>query len=115
MPTEWDQLHENAGPDTPITVYGEGFGAGIQKGGQYQAEKGFIVFDVMVGKWWLKPDDVAEIADSLGLDTVPYIGQFSPRVAWHRISTGDYASRWPGAQMEGFVGKPLVDLMDRKG
>jgi len=112
--SKWTKLSDKAG-GAPITVYGEGYGAGIQKGGQYREDKDFIVFDVRVGKWWLQHENVCEVADTLGLSVVPYIGMFSPKVAWHRISTGDYSSAWPGAKLEGFVGKPLVDLMDRKG
>jgi len=41
-------------PDTDAVVYGEGYGAGIQKGGCYSPDKRLIIFDVLVaGKWWL--------------------------------------------------------------
>ena len=112
--SKWTQLSDKAS-GAPITVYGEGFGAGIQKGGHYQAEKGFIVFDVRVGPWWLKHEDVCEVADTLGLPVVPYVGTFNPRVAWTMIASGDYKSAWPDAPLEGLVGKPLVDLQDRTG
>jgi hypothetical protein len=37
-------------PDTPVVFYGEGYGAGIQKGGgDYSVPKDFILFDIRVG------------------------------------------------------------------
>ena len=40
-------------PDSWAVIYGEGYGAGIQKGGGHSPTKKFIVFDVLVeGKWW---------------------------------------------------------------
>src|SRR5678810_751924 len=39
-------------PETDVVLYGEGYGAGIQKGGDYSDTKKFIMFDVLVdGKW----------------------------------------------------------------
>ena len=58
-----------------VVLYGEGFGAGIQKGGgEYQQAKGFILFDVLIGKWWLSHDNVVQIAERLELPVVPYFG-----------------------------------------
>src|SRR3990167_3524303 len=51
-----------------VVMYGEGIGAGIQKGGgDYSKDKIFVLFDVLVdGKWWLDYDAVIEIAGKLG-------------------------------------------------
>lgn len=59
----------------PMTLYGEGYGAGIQKGGgNYREGVSFRLFDVLVdGKWWLDWENVAGIAESLGIKTVPVI------------------------------------------
>lgn len=35
-------------------LYGEGYGARIQKGGgNYRPDQDFVLFDVLVGEWWL--------------------------------------------------------------
>lgn len=64
-----DRLREALWPEgTPASVvlYGEGYGAGIQKGGAYQADKAFILFDVLVGgKWWLDRLAVEDVAGKL--------------------------------------------------
>lgn len=100
-----------------VTIYGEGYGAGIQKGGgNYRPDKGLIVFDVKVGPFWLHPSDVADVAFQFpDLDVVPEIGQFSVNAAWSMVATGDVNSYWPDVTIEGLVGRPLVDLYNRRG
>jgi hypothetical protein len=42
-------------PDGAAVMYGEGYGAKIQKGGgNYRADQDFVLFDVRVGQWWLQ-------------------------------------------------------------
>ncbi len=63
-----------------ITLYGEGYGGGIQKGGgQYTSKtKGgvasFRLFDVFIGETWLDRENVEDIAGKLGIKAVPLIG-----------------------------------------
>jgi hypothetical protein len=59
----------------PITIYGEGYGTKIQSGGNYiKNGVNFILFDVKIGNWWLKREDLEEIAKDLNIDIVPLIG-----------------------------------------
>lgn len=61
----------------PITLYGEGYGGGIQKGGHEYTSKikggavSFRLFDVLVGDTWLRRLDVENVAAKLGIKTVP--------------------------------------------
>ncbi len=63
----------------PITLYGEGYGGGIQKGGGGYTSKtkggavSFRLFDVFVGTTWLRRADVEDVAVKLGVKTVPLI------------------------------------------
>lgn len=104
-----------------VTVYGEGYGAGIQKGGIYRPDQSVIVFDVLVGPWWLGRDDVADIAGKLGLEAVPRASgpmlppEFGLSTAWSMTAGGFLESAWKGAPIEGLVGRPAVDLFNRKG
>ena len=60
------------------TIYGEGYGVKIQKGGNYIKDGvGFIVFDVKVGDMYLLRDSMEDIAGKLGAPVVPYMGQFT--------------------------------------
>ncbi len=60
----------------PITLYGEGYGGGIQKGGSEYTSKikggavSFRLFDVLVGETWLRRDDVEDVAMNLDIRTV---------------------------------------------
>ena len=51
--------------DEPVVVilFGEGYGAKIQKGGGNYKSDGvdFVLFDVLVGRWWLKWTDVLDV------------------------------------------------------
>lgn len=104
-------------PDTEAVIYGEGYGAGIQKGGDYSPTKKFIVFDVLVGnKWWLNWENVCDVAAKLHLDVVPFIGEMPLEQATEMVRQG-FQSRLNGgkAKAEGLVGRPAETLFDKKG
>ena len=107
-------LERQFGAD-PACLYGEGYGAGIQKGGgNYRPDKSFVLFDVRVGDWWLQRDDVVDIGGSLGVETVPILvgGTLADLVGL--VSDG-FESQWGGFQAEGVVARPVVELQDRAG
>lgn len=109
-------LWKSVFPDADdVTVYGEGYGAKIQSGGMYRPDQALIVFDVLVGPWWLRPADVADVACRLGLDVVPALTPMSLTLAWTSLCAGHFDSAWPGARIEGYVGRPAVELFSRKG
>jgi hypothetical protein len=118
-----DKLKEifPANTDSPseLVIYGEGYGAGIQKGGgDYSPVKKLIVFDVLVaGKWWLNYEDVTTVASRLGLDVVPSFGEMTLEDATEFVRAG-FQSRCAvnaSKQAEGLVGRPLETLYDKKG
>lgn len=62
--------------DNPIEkglcLYGEGYGARIQKGGgNYNKGNSFRLFDVWIDGWWLEWDSILEVAGKLAIGTVP--------------------------------------------
>lgn len=61
------------------TIYGEGYGRGIQKGGGNYIKDGvgFIVFDVKVNDLYLLTDSRDMIAEKLGAPVVPFMGYFT--------------------------------------
>jgi len=67
-------------PKQGICLYGEGYGQKIQKGGgDYNPGNSFRLFDVWIDGWWLEWDKVCEIAEILGIKTVPIFGTVSIR------------------------------------
>ena len=96
-------------------LYGEGYGAKIQKGGGlYRSDQDFVLFDVRVGKWWLQRKDVEDIAVVLGLDVVPIIGSGSLQDAIDKVKLG-ITSNWGNFEAEGIVARPRVELVTRGG
>jgi RNA ligase len=106
-------------PEANAVVYGEGFGAGIQKGGgDYSPTKKIIVFDVLVdGKWWLNYEQVCDVGAKLGLQVVPSFGEMTLEAATEFVRAG-FKSRCAvvdSKNAEGLVGRPLETLFDKKG
>lgn len=67
---------------TLVVLYGEGYGAKIQKGGNYRPNSVcFRLFDVKIGDWWLEPESIQDVANKLGIQTVPYLGEFTTEEA----------------------------------
>ena len=108
-------LRKDADP-VSITLYGEGYGAGIQKGGGYSLTKSFVLFDVLIGsRWWLKDDDVSEIAGKLGIARAPVIGRLNMAQIVSLVREG-FTSLLDGAtcQAEGIVARPIEPLFDNQ-
>lgn len=102
-------------PDGAAVLYGEGYGAKIQKGGgNYRQDQDFVLFDVRVGQWWLQRADVGDVAQKLGLDAVPVIGEgtLHDAVAWAKRGI---RSTWGDFEAEGIVARPKTELMTRSG
>lgn len=95
-------------------LYGEGYGAGIQKGGCYRKDKSFVLFDVWVEGWWLLRDDVHDVAKTLNIDVVPIIGTGTLLDMVDVVRRG-LNSQWGDFQAEGLVGRPKVELQRRNG
>ncbi len=111
-------LGEGEDGDPNVVLYGEGYGAKIQKGGgNYLPDRcGFILFDVRVGEWWLKRDAVEDVAAKLGIPVVPVVGKGSLLEAVE-VVRGGFMSPTAGARMpaEGLVMRPAVELFGRNG
>lgn len=102
------------GQETSVCLYGEGYGAGIQKGGCYRQDKSFVLFDILIGDWWLQRKDVEDIATKLSLDIVPILGTgtLSDMI---KITREGFGSRWGEFQAEGIVARPKAELRTRSG
>lgn len=96
-------------------LYGEGYGARIQKGGgNYRADPDFVLFDVRVGDWWLQRDAVDDVAAKLSLDAVPIVGS-GTLLEMVEMARGGMRSRWGDFPSEGIVARPAVEIRGRNG
>ena len=108
-----EKMQEAFGCDA--CLYGEGYGAKIQKGGgNYRQDQDFVLFDVKVGDWWLQRPDVEDVAQKLGLDVVPIIGDGTLHDAVATAKAG-IISTWGPFQAEGIVARPKTELKTRNG
>lgn len=101
-----------------ITLYGEGYGAKIQKGGNYISnDVNFILFDVKVGKWWLDREAIKDIANKLGINAVPLMGYMTIPEAIEYVKKGfkSTIAENKDYDAEGLVLKAPCGLLKRDG
>ncbi len=106
------------GTEVVISLYGEGYGAKIQKGGNYIPDGcSFILFDVRVGKWWLRREACEDIARRLDINIVPLIGMMTIPEAIAYVKTGFKSAIAANKDYdaEGLVLKTPCGLLDRSG
>ena len=114
MTTEAEELFEQTWGDKDVILFGEGYGPKIQNGGEYRSDVSFILFDVLVGDNYQEREWVEETAQMFNIDVVPI-------VLTGTIQDGiDYVMKHPRstmgtAMMEGIVGRPMIELRDRRG
>lgn len=113
--TQWAEVF-NEGVD--VTLYGEGYGDRIQKVGSLYNPHGvdFILFDIRIGNFWLVRSDVNEIAEKLGILSVPVVFAGTLKQAEEEVKKGFHSeiSAEP-LEAEGMVLVPLGGFLDRGG
>ena len=111
------------------TIYGEGYGCGIQKGGNYIKDGvDFRVFDVKVTckyhKGNMKVDEIYlnttardEIANKLGANIVPFYGYLTIDEAIDVVRKGIVTGMWANPYLieEGLVLRTDCGLLNRQG
>lgn len=111
-------IMENVFVDTDLAVclYGEGYGAKIQKDGVKYIPHAvdFCLFDVRIGGNFLSRENVEDIGAKLDIPVVPIIGEGNLYKAVERTALGFY-SIWGDFQAEGMVMRPKVELLNWMG
>ena len=109
---------EDSLSEMSVTLYGEGYGAKIQKGGgNYMSDgKGvdFILFDIQINGIYLERKNVEDIATKLGIKCVPIIGHGTLEEAIELVKKG-FKSTCGDFIAEGIVARPKVELRTRRG
>lgn len=113
------KVFDYATEEEPVYLYGEGYGAKIQKGGGNYIKDGvsFVLFDVVIGHWQIERHNVQDIGDKLGLKVVPVIGKGTLDFAIEMVK-GGISSAWgdlEAFEAEGIVARPMVELFTRRG
>lgn len=121
-----EEMFEQVFNETPVTLYGEGFGSKIQGGGDYfpdsaEGQNEFALFDVKIDGLWLEYENVRAIAGSLG--NIPLtIAYSTPGIALtegiqliQETVDDPLRSYWGQKPIEGFVAKTVPEFLDRRG
>lgn len=117
-----EELFQTVFPESNVILFGEGYGKKIQSCGSVYlpSSTSFILFDVMVlteGRgWWLKREDVNDVATKMRIDSVPIVGHGTIVEAIEFVKKG-FQSRITENPLiaEGLVIRPTVDLFARNG
>ena len=113
-----EELFEQTFGDTEVVLFGEGYGAKIQKGGGNYKPDGcsFILFDVYIpkNKLWLERSNVEDIAKTFNIDVVPIVGEGTLEDAVEFVKQNP-KSTIGTAIMEGVVARPKAELRTRRG
>lgn len=113
--TRTEQIFEQVFGESKVILFGEGYGAKIQKGGgNYSKNQEFVLFDVKVGEWYLTRKDIEDVAKKFSLKVVPIIAKGNLQTGVDLVKAG-LKSQWGDFIAEGLVAKPSVDIFNRRG
>ena len=114
----WGHELDTSKIPSKYTIYGEGYGAGIQKcGGNYQLEQKLIGFDVKVGDIYLLRENRDEIFNKMNCPIVPFVGQFTIDEAIEYVKKGFISNISENREFlaEGLVCRTPMGLKTRRG
>lgn len=111
---EVEQIFEEKFGETPVILFGEGYGPKIQSGGTYRDDVSFILFDVLISNNYQPRESVEDIAKAFGIDIVPIIFEGTIQEGVDFVKTHP-KSTMGTAFMEGLVGRPKIEMRDRCG
>ena len=112
--------YDENGNEVPfmVRIYGEGYGAKIQKcGGSYiRGGNDFRVFDIKINGFWLDWNNVVDITKQLGLKTVEPFGEMTLEEDKKMVINGFKSPIAENKELdaEGLVLRPTVQLFNRK-
>ena len=113
-----EEIFEQCFGENEIILFGEGYGAGIQKGGGNYISNGvdFILFDVLIGDNYQSRKTVEAIAKLFNIRVVPIVG------VGNLMRAVEFVQSHPNSEiaektreMEGIVCRPEMELRDRCG
>lgn len=128
---EFEQVIEQVFGETPVTLYGEGYGHKIQTGADYfpdepEGRNEFIGFDARVDGRYVSAENTADILNKLGMPMVARMPEpmSIPEVMAYLISGIEFAKNHGGPaishratnkEIEGVVLRSVYPLYDHRG
>lgn len=114
--SEAEEIFEQKFGEMPIILFGEGYGGKIQKGGNYRTDEDFILFDTYLPEQdlWLTRESVEDIAKAFNIDVVPILLTGTIKEAEEYVKAHETDPKF-NAPLEGVVGRPLIEMRDRRG
>ena len=109
-----EELFEQTFGKQNVILFGKGYGKKIQKGGELYGDVNFRLFDVLVDGYWLLQDNVDCIAEIFEIETAPFMFRGTLEQGVQFIKTHPH-STLRDAEMEGIVGRPMVQMFSRTG
>lgn len=111
-----EEMFEQKFGETEVFIFGEGYGPKIQNGGGYRDDVDFIIFDVQIAGNWQPRERVENIANYFNCDIVPIVleGTLQDAVDYVKTNRKSIIAK-NGAEIEGVVGRPAIELKDRTG
>lgn len=111
-----EEMFEQKFGENEVELFGEGYGIKIQNGGLYRDDVDFILFDVMINGNYQPRESVEDIAKYFGIDIVPIVleGTLQDGVDYVLNNRKSIIAK-NGAEIEGLVGRPKMELQDRTG
>lgn len=114
---ENEQIFEQKFGDKEVFLFGEGYGHKIQGvGDQYREDVDFILFDVMINGYYQPRESVVDIANYFNIDVVPIVltGTIQEGIEYVKTNRKSTIAK-NGAELEGVVGRPKIEVFDRTG
>lgn len=110
------QMFEQKFGETPVELFGEGYGIKIQNGGSYRDDVDFILFDVLIGENYQPRESVEDVANYFGLDVVPIVleGTLQDGIDYVLNNRNSIIAK-NGALLEGLVGRTKIETQSRTG
>lgn len=111
-----EEMFEQKFGSEEVILFGEGYGAKIQNGGDYRSDNSFILFDVYINGKYLSRENVEDIAHYFDIDVVPIIfsGNLKKGIAFIKGKPIP-ESTIGNAKMEGLVARPHKEIYDDNG
>lgn len=111
-----EEIFEQRFGDKEVILFGEGYGIKIQNGGLYRDDVDFILFDVKICGYWQPRIAVEEIAKYFNLDVCPILlkGTIKEGIEYVKTNRKSKIAK-NSAELEGLVGRPKIEMMDRNG
>lgn len=118
MGDENEELFEQKFHDMGVILFGEGYGPNVAaKSKLYGPDYNFILFDVYIPSkdLWMTRESIEDIANYFGISPVPIVMEGTINDAVEYVRTQPKSTLSGNAPMEGLVGKPKVEVLDRQG